>query len=184
MNFFPIIVVISTIVADLYSKYEIYKYFHSNNKLYTTIDVLGNWLRIRYVENKGMAFGIGSSLDPMIKNYLFTGLTILAIAVILYYYFSVKKKKLIVRTSLALILGGAAGNFVDKVFGFYLYEGKSELFYGKVVDFIDMGIGMNRWPTYNIADIAITLGVFILLALILLSKDEDLFNHSKNEIKP
>lgn len=183
MQFIPIILIFVTVLIDLLTKYYMYVYFHAENRLHTTIEIIGEWLRFRYVENKGMAFGMFSDLNPDIKHYLFSGLTIVAIAVILYYYFSVKKKKTIVRSSLALILGGALGNFADKVFGYFIYEGKNQFFFGKVVDFIDMGIGMDRWPTYNVADIAISLGVFTLLIVILLNKNVDLFNDDNDNVE-
>ena len=56
------------------------------------------------------------------------------------------------RVCLGLVLGGAFGNLIDRIAT------------GKVIDFIDMGIGSIRWPTYNVADIAVTVGAVILIA--------------------
>jgi signal peptidase II len=56
------------------------------------------------------------------------------------------------RVCLGLVLGGAFGNLIDRIAT------------GEVVDFIDMGIGRYRWPTYNVADIAVTVGAVILIA--------------------
>ena len=64
--------------------------------------------------------------------------------------------------ALVSILAGAAGNFVDRVR------------YGYVIDFIDMHLGFMRWPTYNVADIAITVGVIVLIGDILFNKDSPL----------
>ncbi|MCK4236065.1 MAG: signal peptidase II, partial [Candidatus Krumholzibacteria bacterium] len=55
------------------------------------------------------------------------------------------------RVCLGLILGGAFGNLIDRLTA------------GEVLDFIDMGIGQYRWPTYNVADIAVTVGAVILI---------------------
>jgi len=65
-----------------------------------------------------------------------------------------------VRLSLALILGGAIGNLIDRIL------------LGAVTDFIDLGIGTLRWPVFNLADAAVTIGMITLLALILFERDK------------
>jgi signal peptidase II len=127
--------------------------------------VLGDFLRLTYIENPGMAFGID------IGGKLFFSLfSIAASAGILFYLYRAKDEPLLFRLSLAMILGGAVGNLIDRVFYGVLFGGGG-LFYGRVVDFIDvdffnvtfLGYSLHRWPVFNIADASVTCGVFLML---------------------
>jgi len=127
--------------------------------------ILGDFLRLTYIENPGMAFGID------IGGKLFFSLfSIVASAGILMYLYKSRNESVAFRTSLALILGGAVGNLIDRVFYGIFFE-EAPLFYGKVVDFIDadffnvnvFGYHMSRWPVFNIADASVTIGVILML---------------------
>jgi len=127
--------------------------------------LLGNFLRLTYIENPGMAFGID------IGGKLFFSLfSIVASAAIVAYLYHARRESLGFRLSLAMILGGALGNLIDRVFYGVIF-GDAPLFYGKVVDFLDMnffdinlfGYQLTRWPVFNIADAAVTVGVLLLL---------------------
>jgi signal peptidase II len=130
-----------------------------------SIPVLGDFFRLTYIENPGMAFGI----DVGGKAF-FSVLSIVASAAILAYMVRVRSAPLGFRMSLAAILGGAVGNLIDRVFYGVLY-GEAPLFQGKVVDFFDVdffniSIGsyhLTRWPVFNIADASVTVGVVLLL---------------------
>jgi signal peptidase II len=130
-----------------------------------SIPVLGDFFRLTYIENPGMAFGI----DVGGKAF-FSILSIVASAAILAYMVRVRSAPLGFRMSLATILGGAVGNLIDRVFYGVLY-GEAPLFQGKVVDFFDVdffniSIGsyhLTRWPVFNIADASVTVGVVLLL---------------------
>jgi len=127
--------------------------------------VLGDFLRFTYIENPGMAFGIDLG-----GKLFFSLFSIVASVAIVVYLYSARKEPLGFRVSLAMILGGALGNLIDRVFYGAVY-GDAPLFYGRVVDFIDMdffdmnilGYQITRWPVFNIADAAVTLGVVLLL---------------------
>ncbi len=127
--------------------------------------IFGDFLRLTYIENPGMAFGID------IGGKLFFSLfSIVASAGILLYLYRSRNEHLAFRTSLALILGGAVGNLIDRVFYGMLYD-EGPLFYGKVVDFLDadffnvniFGYHMTRWPVFNVADASVTCGVILML---------------------
>lgn len=131
------------------------------------IDVIGSFFRITFVENPGMAFGI----DLGISSKLFLSLfSIFASIGILYYIFKIRKEGFAFRLSLALILGGAVGNLIDRLFYGVIF-GYAPLFYGKVVDFLDVdffdidffGYNYDRWPIFNVADMAVSIGVILLL---------------------
>jgi signal peptidase II len=109
-----------------------------------SVEVVEPIFRLTLVRNPGGIFGIvwGGTLF-----YLF--LSFLAIGLVAFYL--VKARLFIYRCSFALILGGALGNLADR------------LRWGEVVDFLDFGLGRYRWPTFNLADSAITIGILLLL---------------------
>lgn len=131
----------------------------------SSIPVLGDFLRITFIENPGMAFGI----EIGGKMFL-TLFSIVASFGILLYLYLMRKESLTFRLSLSFILGGAVGNLIDRVFYGVLY-GEGELFHGKVVDFIDIdffnidlwGFHLSRFWVFNIADASVTTGVLIML---------------------
>ncbi|MGA9117009.1 MAG: signal peptidase II [Bacteroidota bacterium] len=138
--------------------------------------LLGDWLRLTYIENPGMAFGIDLG-----GKLFFSLLSLAAVAVVLWYLYRMRTEPLGVRCALAAILGGAAGNLVDRVF-YGVAFGEGPLFHGRVVDFLDMEfpdislgfIQMERWPVFNIADASVTVGVILLLFLYRSPRPEEL----------
>jgi signal peptidase II len=133
--------------------------------LYSSEPIIGNFLRFTYIQNPGMAFGI----DFGWKSF-FALFSIVASLAILLYLYKVRQESRIVRFSLALILGGAIGNLIDRVFYGPLFDGTA-LFHGRVIDFIDFdffnihlfGYNFSRFPVFNIADASVTVGVVMLL---------------------
>jgi signal peptidase II len=109
------------------------------------VPILGQFLRLTLVHNTGAAFGLfpGSRLP-------FILISVLAIVVVLFLFARDAYRSFMNRVLLGCILGGALGNLVDRVR------------WGRVVDFIDVGLGALRWPVFNVADSAVTLGVILL----------------------
>jgi signal peptidase II len=131
---------------------------HAGMELGSSVPLLGNALRLTYIENPGMAFGlqIGS-------QFALAVLSLAASIAVLYYLLRVRNQSTIVRISMAMILGGAFGNVIDRVLYGVLY-GNAPLFYGKVVDFIDVSfLHLSRFGIFNFADAAVTTGVVMLL---------------------
>ncbi len=112
-----------------------------------TLPVLDDIVRLRYVQNAGAAFGLfqGSRL-------LFILISLVSIAIIFYLILSRRYVFRGSRMAFGLILGGALGNLIDR------------LWLIRVVDFVDVGVGIHRWPTFNVADVGVTLGVLYLAA--------------------
>ncbi len=131
------------------------------------INVIGNFFRITFIENPGMAFGIDPGINWKFWVSIFSLLA--SIGLIIYIYVS-RNQSTIFKVSLAFILGGAVGNLIDRVF-YGVFYNYAPLFYGKVVDFFDVdffditifGKSYDRWPVFNIADSAVTIGVILLL---------------------
>ncbi|OGU85790.1 MAG: signal peptidase II [Stygiobacter sp. RIFOXYC12_FULL_38_8] len=133
----------------------------------SSINVFGDFFKITFVENPGLAFGI----DVNETSKLFLSLFSLAASIgILYYIYKSKEQKLIVRIALAFILGGAVGNLIDRMF-YGVFYGYAPVFYGKVVDFFNadffdftiFGRTYDRFPIFNIADSSVTVGVILLI---------------------
>lgn len=127
--------------------------------------VLGDLVRLTYVENPGMAFGI--DLGGKLFFSLFSLVASIGIA---WYLFRARSEPLPFRISLAMILGGAFGNLIDRTF-YGVWFQDAPLFYGRVIDFIDVDFfdlsffdyHLSRWPVFNIADASVTIGVVLLL---------------------
>jgi len=132
-----------------------------------SIPVIGDFFKITFTENPGIAFGF----DPGSDFKLFISVFSLVASIgLLIYLFTVRNKSLSLKLAIALILGGAVGNVIDRMFYGLIYD-YAPLFYGKVVDFFDFdffnfsifGRSYDRWPIFNIADAAVSVGVLILL---------------------
>jgi len=136
--------------------------------------VLGTFFRFTFVENKGIAFGI--ELHPVVK-VLVSLVSVAASGFIIYYIDKIASQNRGAAIGLALILAGALGNMIDRVFYGVLY-GYAPLFYGHVVDFFHVvfdvtifGYYIDSFPIFNIADIAVSLGVAVLF--IFYGKEEE-----------
>ena len=131
------------------------------------ISVIGDFLRITFIENPGMAFGF----DPGSNFKMWVSLFSLFASIgLLIYIYIIREQQITLRLSVAFILGGAVGNLIDRVFYGVLYD-YAPVFFGSVVDFIDidffditvLGVNYDRWPIFNIADAAVSIGVLMLI---------------------
>ena len=107
-----------------------------------SIPVLGDFLRLTYTRNSGVAFGLGAG-----TNFPFYLFSLLAAAAILVLFLRGRVQGRVREVALALIFGGALGNLVDRITT------------GLVVDFIEIGVRHWRFPVFNVADSAVTVGV-------------------------
>ncbi len=110
--------------------------------------VLGEGVRLTLVYNPGAAFGLHFGAQ---SRWIFVGLTLLALIVLARLYLDTPLAHRVRLLALALVTGGAVGNLLDRL--------KSSR---GVVDFIDLGVGAWRWPTFNVADMAVTTGAALL----------------------
>ncbi|MDR2738667.1 MAG: signal peptidase II [Treponema sp.] len=125
-------------------------------------DVFSNdLLWIIHVRNKAIAFSLGNNLPENVRPALFIVLPLLVLAFLGWYYLKTDELTRIQRWAFAGILGGGIGNIIDRVFR---PDG--------VVDFISVKffgfLGLDRWPTFNIADASVVVcGIFLFLSIIL-----------------
>ncbi|HTY42812.1 MAG TPA: signal peptidase II [Thermoanaerobaculia bacterium] len=105
---------------------------------------------LTYVRNTGAAFGLFASVDSSLKAILLNSIAVVVFLVVSAYALRSSHKSVRLQVGLALILGGAVGNLMDRVR------------FGYVVDFIDFAVSGHHWPAFNVADSAICIGVGLL----------------------
>jgi len=162
-----ILVLVDQITKLLVKGFSIGNFTVQGMRLYESIPVFGDFLRITYVENPGMAFGIEFGEGKIFLTFLSIAI---AIAVFWYLWRLDDAAPVVLKIALMFILAGAIGNLIDRTFYGVLF-GEAPLFYGKVVDFIDVefpdftlfGKHFTRWPVFNIADSCVTIGILLLL---------------------
>ena len=139
------------VLADQISKTVV----RNTMSLYESIPVIPEFFHLTYVTNDGMAFGINFPLGI----YVFSAISIIFTGFLFWYLWSVKDDGIVVRTGVALILAGAIGNLIDRIF------------LGAVVDFLDFMIGDFHWYVFNLADSCVTVGLgFVLYDSLILNR--------------
>ncbi len=165
------IIAIILVIFDQLTKiavkgFNIFGIEHTGMMLGESIPLIGDFLRITFVENEGMAFGIKFGSGKIFLS-LFSVIASIALGIFLH---KLKQYSLFAKIPIMLIFAGAIGNLIDRVF-YGVFYGESPLFYGKVVDFIQVdipdvtifGSTYTHWPVFNIADSCVTCGVILLI---------------------
>lgn len=115
------------------------------------VPIIPNFFNLTLTYNRGVAFGLLSDLPPGTRELFLASATLLAVAVVIYLLLAEYHSDLLGQLAIALILGGAIGNSLDR---FIL---------GEVIDFLEIYVEPYYWPAFNVADSAICVGVVILL---------------------
>lgn len=118
--------------------------------LFDTVPVIPGFFRLWHVQNFGAVWGLFSEHGPSAISWVITGIAMVALTVVTVLFCRTPAGCRCERIAYSLIIGGAAGNIVDR------------LRCGYVTDFLDMFVGIHHWPTYNVADSAICVGVGLL----------------------
>ena len=137
-----LIIIILVFIFDRLSKIKIVDYELSRESVF-----INDYLNLNLVWNTGIAFGLFSQN----ANFYYHAISFLIFMVIVFLFYLTIKANFIDKISFSLIIGGALGNFYDRVY------------YYAVPDFIDFHINDFHWFTFNIADIFITVGVVVLI---------------------
>ena len=145
------LLVVAILVLDRWTKSWIQSRFDLNE----SATVIDGFFNITYVRNTGVAFGIFSSISSPAKSLLLSIFTAFAAIIVITYSVRSPARNRVLQIALALILGGALGNLYDR------------LAYKYVVDFLEFYVGTYHWPSFNIADSAISIGVALLALEIL-----------------
>jgi signal peptidase II len=122
---------------------------------------IDDWVRLTYVRNTGVAFGLGAG-----RGLPFAAVTLIALGLVIMLALQSRSRTWARSLALGLILGGAAGNLIDR------------LRWGSVLDFIDFGYRTNWWPVFNAADSAITVGVIAFAATLVFGKQDPHESHA------
>ncbi len=133
------------LILDQWSKIVIDK----SMSLYESI-VISPFFNLTYVRNSGAAFSFLSDAGGW-QRWFFSAMALLISVILIAWLYRLKKHETLLAVALALVLGGALGNLIDR------------LAYGYVIDFLDVYYQNWHWPAFNIADMAISLGVFLML---------------------
>ncbi len=144
--FIYIFILIALVSFDQLTKYIVINSFNVNDKLI----LINNFLKFYYIRNTGISFGMLSN-----QKYIIILLTLLVIAYVIYETIKNKKNKLMIISS-SLIISGAIGNLIDRIFR------------GYVVDFISFTLFKKEMAIFNIADILITFGIILYIYIILM----------------
>lgn len=165
----PIILAVLVVVLDQITKALIVK----NIPVYTIgAQFFGDFLRIIHVRNTGVAFSVGATWSQTARNFLFSLMPLAVIILVVVIYFRNNEFNKLQRWAIMGIVGGGLGNLIDRI---VRQDG--------VVDFIDVkfyGIfGLQRWPTFNVADSAVVVcgAILIISFLVTISKE----NKAKKE---
>ena len=144
----------AVVVLDQISKALVLKYM----PLYESIPIIPGFFNLSHVHNPGGAFGFLARNGSPIRHWLFLCASMLALGLVFYIYRQTPKAFVWLRAAMAMIFGGAIGNLIDRIR------------FGEVVDFLDFYIGSWHWPTFNLADSGVTIGVGIFLVHIVFKK--------------
>jgi signal peptidase II len=148
------------IVMDQYTKYEVQRKI----PLHRSIKVIDGFFNLTHLRNTGGAFGVLGGERGGIGSFFFVTVALIAVGLILYLFYRVKEHERALAFSLSLILSGAVGNLVDRIR------------FHEVVDFLDFYLFSYHWPSFNIADSAISIGIGLMAF--------ELLFHDKKRAKP
>ncbi len=137
----PAVVCAVILILDQITKIAVQQWM----ALHQSYPLLGEMVQLTYIRNPGAAFGI-----TLGGRWIYLVLSVIACVIMLYYLLRLPPAERWGRYAMMSILGGAVGNLIDRAL------------YGEVTDFIDIGMGAYRWPVFNIADTAITIGIILL----------------------
>lgn len=162
----PLILSLVIVVADQITKLIIVRtvplYYESGY----TIKVIGDFFRIIHARNLGVAFSIGNGFPFWLRKTLFVAIPVVVLALLFMTIYRSREITSGQRWCIAAIFGGGFGNIIDRVFRPL-----------GVVDFLDVKfyglLGMERWPTFNVADSSVVVGGIILVVSMLFTAHTD-----------
>ncbi len=163
----PISLAVLVIILDQITKILVIK----NIPIYTIgAQFFGDFIRIIHVANTGVAFSVGASWSETARRLLFSLIPLVVIGIVIAIYFRNDSWTKLQRWAIMGIAGGGLGNLIDR---FFRAEG--------VVDFIDIKFfglfGLERWPTFNVADSAVVIcGILLVISFIVISITDEMKN--------
>ncbi len=136
---------LAVIVADQWTKWLVELHLPHH----VAQPIVPGFFNLTHVRNTGVAFGLFAA-SGMSTSWVLTALGLLALAAVGVYFFLASPHDRGLLVALALVVGGAVGNLIDRVSS------------GAVTDFIDVYVGIHHWPSFNVADSAISIGIVLM----------------------
>lgn len=156
----PLILTVLIVVADQITKLLIVRNVPLYYETGFSIDVIGNFFRIIHARNLGIAFSIGNGFPFWLRKGLFVAMPVVVLILLFFTIYRSREIGQGQRWCIAAVFGGGLGNIIDRVFRPL-----------GVVDFLDVKFyglfGMERWPTFNVADSSVVVGGIILVVSML-----------------
>ncbi len=142
-----LLISLAVLVLDQWTKWLI----ESRLLDHANIEVIPGLLNLTHVRNTGVAFGLFATRGNMLGTVILTLLGLAALVFVGYYFRIVPRHDRPLLIALALVMGGAVGNLMDRVLS------------GAVTDFVDFYYGTYHWHTFNVADSAISVGIGLMI---------------------
>ncbi|MFW5800585.1 MAG: signal peptidase II [Spirochaeta sp.] len=167
----PGIAAVAVLAVDQLTKLLVVMNIEYTRPPQVAFQFFGDFFQIIHTRNLGIAFSMGRGLPETWRSVLFVLLPLLVMIGLAVYYWRTNELSQAQRWFIAVIVGGGLGNLIDR---FFRSEG--------VVDFLDVRIyglfGMERWPTFNIADAAVVVAGILFMGSILI---EDIRNNRREK---
>ncbi|MBW2519096.1 MAG: signal peptidase II [Deltaproteobacteria bacterium] len=160
MKHFRLLIAVSMIILLFDQATKLY--IDAHFRLHETLPVVKGLFNLTYVRNKGAAFGILS--DSVIRIPFFITVSLIAMLAILWYFNRLRQDQKLAAWGLSLVFAGAFGNLIDRIR------------LGEVIDFLDIYWRSYHWPAFNVADSAISTGVFLLIL--------DMWREERKKVRP
>lgn len=162
-----VLVLLDQITKILVKGFNLFGMSHKGLEYGELIPIFGTFVQLTFIENPGMAWGIHFGV---IGKFFLSMFSIVASVVLIFLLKKIRNNHFAIKLGFTLILAGALGNLIDRVF-YGVFYGYAPLLYGKVVDFVqvdvpDVDLGfysMTHFPVFNVADSCVTVGIVILL---------------------
>lgn len=162
-----ILVILDQLTKILVKGFDLFGIHHQGMDYGELIPIIGTYVQLTFIENPGMAWGIHFGV---VGKFFLSMFSIVASIALIYLIKQIRNNHLGVKIGFTLILAGAVGNLIDRVF-YGVFYGYAPLLYGKVVDFVqvdvpDLDLGfysMTHFPVFNVADSCVTIGIITLL---------------------
>lgn len=179
LSLFSVLIVLDQVTKMLIVNYfELVKFQTMNGPATRTnpraIELVGDWIKLTHVRNQGAAWSGGDNLEGFFRIMLLIAIPITLLIVFGIWSLFTKELSKIQRWAAAAIMAGGLGNLIDRVFRYA--DGPHDVMNG-VVDFIDMSFftipkftPYGRWPTFNVADASIVIGISLLILTMIISE--------------
>lgn len=148
------VLILFLLIADQVTKALISR----NIILNTSKEVIPGFFHLVHIRNKGAIFGFFSQSGNRFVFLFLTLASLAALSLVVYYFFNASPKERLFKLSLTLIMAGALGNFIDRIFK------------GYVIDFLDVSVKGWHWPSFNVADSCISIGAVLLIFVFLFKR--------------